>query len=46
MESGDERRRYKWVKVNIPLSNMGLNLFVQWRQKLVRGRISCVEEMD
>jgi hypothetical protein len=35
-ESGDER-----VQVDVPLSNMGLNLFVKGRQKLVRGRVSC-----
>jgi hypothetical protein len=46
MESGDERRRYKLMKVIIPLSNMGLNLFVEGRQKLVRGRNSCTDEKD
>jgi hypothetical protein len=45
-ESGYERRRYKLMKVIIPLSNMGLNLFVEGRQKLVRGRISCTNEKD
>jgi hypothetical protein len=34
------------VKVNIPLSSMGLNLFVEGRQNLVRGRISCTDEKD
>jgi hypothetical protein len=32
------------VQVDIPLSNMGLNLFVEGRQKLVRGRIFCNEK--
>jgi hypothetical protein len=34
------------VQVDVPLSNMGLNLFVKERQKLVRGRISCTNEKD
>jgi hypothetical protein len=34
------------VQVDVPLSNMGLNLFVEGRQKLVRGRISCTDEKD
>jgi hypothetical protein len=34
------------VEVEVPLSNMGLNLFVEGRQKLVRGRISCADEKD
>jgi hypothetical protein len=34
------------MKVIIPLYNMGLNLFVEGRQKLVRGRISCTDEKD
>jgi hypothetical protein len=34
------------MKVIIPLSNMGLNLFVEGRQKLVRGRISCTDGKD
>jgi hypothetical protein len=33
------------VQVDVPLSNMGLNLFVEGRQKLVRGRISCAGEI-
>jgi hypothetical protein len=37
---GEER-----VQVDIPLSNMGLNLF-EGRQKLVRGRISCAHKKD
>jgi hypothetical protein len=32
------------VQVDIPLSNMGLNLFFEGRQKLVRGRIFCNEK--
>jgi hypothetical protein len=32
------------VQVDVPLSNMGLNLFVEGRQKLVGGRISCTEK--
>jgi hypothetical protein len=28
------------MKVIIPLFNMGLNSFVEWRQNLVRGRTS------
>jgi hypothetical protein len=32
------------VQVDVPLSNMGLNLFVEGRQKLVRGRISCADK--
>jgi hypothetical protein len=34
------------MQVDIPLSNMGLNLFVEGRQKLVRGRISCTGKKD
>jgi hypothetical protein len=34
------------MKVIIPLSNMGLNLFVEGRKKLVRGRISCTDKKD
>jgi hypothetical protein len=34
------------MKVIIHLSNMGLNLFVEGRQKLVGGRISCTDEKD
>jgi hypothetical protein len=30
------------VQVDVPLSNMGLKLFVEWRQNLVVGRTSCV----
>jgi hypothetical protein len=33
------------VQVDIPFSNMGLNLFVEGRQKLVRGRISYTDEI-
>jgi hypothetical protein len=33
------------VQVDVPLSNMGLNLFVEWRQELVRGSISCTGEI-
>jgi hypothetical protein len=32
------------VQVDVPLSNMGLKLFVEWRQKLVRGRTSCADK--
>jgi hypothetical protein len=32
------------MQVDVPLSNMGLNLFVEGRQKLVRGRISCADK--
>jgi hypothetical protein len=34
------------VQVDVPLSNIGLNLFVEGRQKLVRGRIYCADEKD
>jgi hypothetical protein len=34
------------VQVDVPLSNMGLNLFVKGRQKLVGGNISCTGKMD
>jgi hypothetical protein len=34
------------VQVDIPFSNMGLNLFVEGRQKLVRRTISCADEKD
>jgi hypothetical protein len=34
------------MKVIIPLSNMGLNLFVEGRPKLVRGRIYCTDEKE
>jgi hypothetical protein len=33
------------VQVDVPLSNMGLNLFVEGRQKLARGSISCTGKM-
>jgi hypothetical protein len=33
------------MKVIIPLSNMGINLFVEGRQKLIRERISCTGEI-
>jgi hypothetical protein len=33
------------VQVDVPLSNMGLNLFVEGRHKLVTGRISCTGEI-
>jgi hypothetical protein len=33
------------VQVDVPLSNMWLNLFVEGRQKLVRGRIFCNGEI-
>jgi hypothetical protein len=29
------------VQVDVPLSNMGLKLLVEWSQNLVRGRTSC-----
>jgi hypothetical protein len=32
------------VQVDVPLSNVGLNLFVEGRQKLFRERISCTEK--
>jgi hypothetical protein len=34
------------MKVIIPLSNMGLNLFVEGREKLDRGKISCIDGKD
>jgi hypothetical protein len=34
------------MKIIFSLSNMGLNLFVEGRQKLVRGKISCTDEND
>jgi hypothetical protein len=34
------------MNVIIPLSNTGLNLFVEGRQKMVRRRISCTDEKD
>jgi hypothetical protein len=33
------------VQVDVPLSNMGLNLFVEGTQNLVRGSISCTGEI-
>jgi hypothetical protein len=32
------------VQVDVSLSNMGLKLFVKWRQNLVRGKASCVSK--
>jgi hypothetical protein len=30
------------VQVDVFLYNMGLKLFVKWRQNLIRGKTSCV----
>jgi hypothetical protein len=34
------------VQVDVPFSNMGLRLFVEWRQKLVIGTTSCAGEKE
>jgi hypothetical protein len=34
--SGDERRRYKLAKVNLPLLNMRLKLFVEGRKNWLK----------
>ena len=34
------------MQVDVPLSNMGMRLFVEGRQKLVRGTTSCAGEEE
>jgi hypothetical protein len=42
--SEDERGGFKVDKVNLPLSDGRLRLFLEGKERLVRGRTSCARE--